>query len=277
MKELMEDLNFETLKERIQTLFYYFNDGVMFSFIVFLLSVQYIWFTEENKKIKDLFFWYIIIIFLIIWNPICIYILGKFINFSSLYRVYYMLPMYPVIAYVFTKIVEKGKNIIQKILVMFVFIAFICVSGRNVFDAFPVYKVGNLYQLPDDTVFVAEIIYNDNTYKNKKAIVPYGMSSQIQQIYPSIELLYTRRVSNLLDVNGNPSPNDTDAPIGYEPIEKINEGDTIYIVELCEREKINYVVFSKSITLQDSMENHGFEIIASGEGVDIYRKIPNND
>ena len=40
MKELMEDLNFETLKERIQTLFYYFNDGVMFSFIVFLLSVQ---------------------------------------------------------------------------------------------------------------------------------------------------------------------------------------------------------------------------------------------
>ena len=127
--------------------------------------------------------------------------------------------------------------------------------------------------MPDETVFAAEAIYKDDKYKDKKAIVPYGMSSQIQQIYSSIDLVYTRIVSNQLDENGKPSPSDTDNPGDNELIRKFNEGDTEYIVDFCNRENVNYIVFYDSTQLQRPLEELGFESIKSGCGVTIYRKV----
>jgi hypothetical protein len=103
--------------------------------------------------------------------------------------------------------------------------------------------------------------------------VPYGMSSQIQQIYPSINLLYTRIVSNTVDENGNPSPTDSDDPTGYEPIQKINEGDTAYIANLCKEQNINYVALEKNLELQEPMENYGFEVLNKTDEHIVYVKV----
>jgi hypothetical protein len=245
------------------------------SFIIFIIATLYIWVVEKNKKIRDIFTWYTVIILLIIWNPLGIYILGKFINFSSLYRVYFMLPLYPTIAFAFTKFIERRKNKIVKYVLLVCILIFICFFNEtNVFlsSTYETNKYNNFYKLPDETVDVAKIIYNDDTYKEKKAIVPYGMSSQIQQIYPSIELLYTRIVTNPKDENGNPLPTDSEDPSGYEPIQKINEGDTAYIANLCNEKNINYVVLSKSIELQEPMENYDFVVLKETKENIVYIK-----
>ena len=80
----------ETVKN-IKVLFEYFNGGQYLSFMVFIIATIYIWLTEKDKKIRDFFTWYTIIVLLIIWNPLAVSIFNKFINFSSLYRLYYML------------------------------------------------------------------------------------------------------------------------------------------------------------------------------------------
>lgn len=264
MKNLLENFEFSTAKDKIEILFYYFNDSTMISTIVFALSVLYICLTEKNKKIKDLFVWYVLAILLIVWNPFIVYMLEDFINFSSLYRLYYMFPMYPVIAYAFTKIVMSLNQTWKKLLCIVLISAVVIIFGKNVYQEWPLLKYHNLYKLPDETVFAADAIYDDEKYEHyKKAIVPYGMSSQIQQIHPSIKLLYTRFITNISDESGMPSPADTDDPGDNEIIKRINDGDTKYIAELCEREEINYVVLYDVTILQQPLENFGFEKIAS--------------
>ena len=270
--KLLENFEFDVSINKIEILFKHFFNNTMISLILFVLSVIYVFCTEKNKKIRDLFFWYILVILIIIWNPLVIHILGKFINFSSLYRVYYMVPMYPVIAYCFTKIILKFNKKWKKIFGVLLICVIVVLFGKNVFNDWELLEYNNFYKLPDETLFSAEIIYNDKKYQDKKAIVPYGMSSQIQQIYPSIELLYTRIITNNKDENGIPSPADTDNPENNKMIKRINNGDTKYIAELCEKENINYVVFYDITLLQQPLEELGFDKIGSDFGVTVYRR-----
>ena len=130
MSELLEKLNVEDTMENIKTLFYYFNGEKILFFVLFLLSVEYIWFTEKNKKVRDFFTWFICIMLAVIWNPICIKILSKFINFTSMYRLYFMLPINLTIAVASTKFIEKQKNIVLKIVVLIVLLFSIVVFRR---------------------------------------------------------------------------------------------------------------------------------------------------
>lgn len=271
--ELFKNFDFKIEIDNAKVLFNYFFNEVTISVALFCISLIYILVAEKNKKIKDMFFWYILLLIVVIWNPIFIYLVGKFVNFSSMYRFYYMLPMYPIIAYTFTKIISGFSKNWVRLLGVIVICSIAIVFGRNVYDDWHLQKYNNFYKLPDETIFVAEAIYKDDKYKDKKAIVPYGMSSQIQQIYSSIDLVYTRIISNQLNENGRPSPSDTDNPGDNELIRKFNEGDTEYIVDFCNRENVNYIVFYNSTQLQRPLEELGFESIKSGCGVTIYRKV----
>jgi len=262
----------ETFKN-IKTLFEYFNGGDYFAFGVFIVATVYIWITEKDKKIRDFFTWYTVIILLIIWNPFLVNILNEFINFSSLYRLYYMLPLYVTIAFAFTKFISNRSNVFYKSAAIIAVLVFILFFGETYVFMNPykeTYFFNNLYKLPDETVKVADMIYNDDTYENKKAIVPYGMSSQIQQVHVSIDLLYTRLVSNPKDEDGNPMPTDSDDPAGYEPIQKIAEGDTAYIDQICKDNQINYVVLSKDLELQEPMENYNFRVLGKTDDNIVY-------
>ena len=77
MKELLDE---------IVMLYKYFNNENYLFFVLFIISIIYISITEKNKKIKDFFVWYSIVVMFIIWNPLCIYILIKFINIGAMYR-----------------------------------------------------------------------------------------------------------------------------------------------------------------------------------------------
>ena len=259
------------LIDEIKTLFEYFNNGDYIFFLFFLLSIITIFYFEKDIKIRDFFTWYSIIILGVIWNPICIWVLNKFINMGAMYRIYYMLPLVISIAYALTKIIEKNKNIFQKLLMVFVFTVLIVIFGECIFNQYSTIKVNNLYKLPDETVQVAKIISEDNETTYKKAIVPYEMSSHIRQLYANVELYYTRIISNPKDENGNPRPYDTDEPLNYKPVQKLNAGDVPYITDLAKKNNINYVVFSRATVLSDKMENYGFELYKQTVTYDIYR------
>lgn len=266
---MLKNFDFNIAKYKVELLFDYFFNKTVLSLVILAVCIMYIYYTEKNKKIRDFFVIYTLIILFIICNPLFIHIIESFINFGSLYRLYYMIPMYIIIAYVFTKIIRKKSHKLIYILLLPLILG---LFGKSVYNEIGLMKYNNFYKLPDETVFVAETIYNDELYAEyKKAIVPYGMSSQIQQIYPNIKLAYTRFVSNV-ESNGLPSPSDTDDPSGYEIIQKMNEGDTRYICEYCENELINYIAIYDNINIKQPFENFGFEKIDSNYGVSVYRK-----
>ncbi len=268
-----EGFDFNMEKEKIKALFYHFFDNVLLSLILFSLCVLYIFLTEKNKKIRDLFGWYVISIIIIVWNPLVIHILENFINFSSMYRLYYMIPMYPVIAYCFTKVIQGLSKKSKKILCTVIIFSVVLIFGKSIYSEGGLREVNNFYKLPDESVFVAEAIYKDEKYKEKRAIVPYGMSSHIQQIHSTIQLAYTRIVKSYSLENGLPSTADTDDPAGNELVEKFSEGDTKYIVDYCNSQRINYIVYDDNSYLEEPFENYGFEKIDSAYNFSVYRRI----
>lgn len=263
MKELLEE---------IEMLFKYFNNGNYLFFIIFLISIIYIFITEKNKKIKDFFVWYSILILIVIWNPICIYFLNKMINMGAMYRIYYMLPNCITIAYTGTKIIERCNKTFYKIIALSVMIGLIITFGNCIFNSNNTALVGNYYKLPDEAVELAYIIGTDSETEYKKAIVPYGVSAQIRQVSPNIEMFYSRIVSNPKDQNGNPLPHDTDDASSYPPVVDINEGNVENVIKTCEMFNINYVIFNKSTKLSDKMENYGFSLYGETLSYSIYRK-----
>ena len=268
MKELLEE---------IKMFYNYFNNENYLFFALFILSILYIFTTETNKKIKDFFVGYSIIILVIIWNPICIYFLNKMINIGAMYRIYYMLPTCITIAYSGTKFIENCNKNTHKIVSLAVFLIVIISYGECIFNPGTTIKVANYYKLPDESVEVAYLISTDEEVSYKHAIVPYGMSSQIRQVSPEILLYFSRLVTNPKDENGNDLPHDTDDASFYEPVVNHNNGNVEYIAEICEYSKINYVVFPKSTKLSQKMEDYGFEIYKQTQSYIIYRRIEGID
>lgn len=261
----------EELLKEIEILYKYFNNENYIFFAIFLISIIYIFSTEKNKKIKDFFVGYSIMILVIIWNPICIYVLNKFINFGAMYRIYYMLPNCITIAYALTKIVEKNDKYLKKFTAVFGMSAIIMFFGNSIFNQYTTVKVNNYYKLPDEVVQIAYMISGDTETEKKKAIVPYGMSSQIRQVCADIEMYYSRIVSSSKDENGNNLPHDTDDASTYLPVKNLNEGNVEYIVNICKQSNTNYVVFPKTTILSDEMENYNFELYNQTENYNIYR------
>ena len=147
--DLLKDFKLNISVEKIKVLFkYFFSDGVL-PIILLLLSFIYIFFAEKNKKIRDFFIWYTIIILVIIWNPIIVHILEEFINFSSLYRIYYMIPMYPIIAYALTKIACSFNKKTLKYITVFAVCFVAIVFGKDIYsDDWKLTETNNLYKLP---------------------------------------------------------------------------------------------------------------------------------
>jgi len=273
INKLIEKLDVNQQINDRKVLFEYFFGGKILFFIVFIMSIEYIWLTEKNKKVKYFFTIYEVFLLLIIWNPVCIKILEKFINFGSMYRFYFMLPFTLTIAYAITKIISKLKNKYYKLGAIFgVFIVISYIQG-SVFNESNTIKVNNWYKLPDETIAVAEIIENDDMYEEKRAMVPYGMSSQIQQVYADIFLPYTRIVFNIPDENGNPSPTDSDHASEFPPVVNLNNGNVEYLGQYAKDNNLNYIVVSKEVILNDDMKNIGFELFRETNENVVYRKM----
>lgn len=276
---LLKNFEFNISVEKIKVLFKYFCEKDIFSVVLFVLSFIYILITEKDKKVRNIFIWYIIIVLFIIWNPFIIHIIEEFINFASLYRLYYMIPMYPIIAYSLTKLIKSFNKKTLKYIGVFSILFIMVVFGKSVFNESNLFETHTLYKLPDESVFVSEMIYKDTEYKEKKALVPYNISSHIRQIHPSINLVFTRFVSNYGSENGIPSPSDDDNPhkisdkVMRELIEKYEDGDSEYVVNYCNKNNVNYIVFNYYTPIKCPLEELGFENIGSNFGVTVYRRI----
>lgn len=269
----MIQMNLDRSLDEVKIVFEYFFGGKYLFFIIFILSVLYMAITGKNKKIKMFFTMYIVFILFIVWNPVCISLLQKMINFSSLYRIYYMIPMQFTIAIAFAKMISKIKDKKFKLECVLACCVLIIISGNLVYDETNTIEVNNWYKLPDESVQVAEIIHNDNTFEEKRAVVPYGMSSHIRQIYSDIALTYTRIVYNPKDEEGFSLPTDSDDASKYPPVVAINTGDIAYLKDYSKKNRLNYIVMNKNTTLSMPIETIGFEKYQETKEHIVYRKI----
>lgn len=233
---------FEESIEIIKNSFLQYKGNGMY-LALFLLGMLYIYLREKDKKMRLLFLYFPLTVLVVTLNPIFNKVVGKIFTGSVYWRLFWILPMGITIAYCLIKFVQEQKEKMQKIVVAVSLVIILIISGETMYSEGVFPKLGNMYKLPDDAVWVAQLIGADEA-EDKKALVPDTLAPYIRQIDANIKLAYRRH------------------PEGYQNNDLVRElaaGNVEFIATYAIENDCNYVVFNGGVVLTDKMEDYGFE------------------
>lgn len=210
---------------------------------LFFIAMLYIFLKEKDKKMRALFLYFPILIFIVILNPIFNKIVGSIFKGSIYWRMFWILPIGITIPYCIIKFVSEEKDKLTKIVVAISLVTIVIISGKFVYTSDNFTKVANAYKLPDDAVWVAQLIGADNL-ENKKALVPETIVAYIRQVDSTIQLAYKREAAGYAN---------------HDLVRELAAGNVEFITSYAIKNKCNYVVFNKGVVLTANMEDYGFE------------------
>lgn len=172
------------------------GDGrvVVTTLIVMLLIL--LW--PGNKRLKQFLLYPSLVVLIFINNPLSIYyIVDKgLMAYNRYVRLYWLLPIAFVLAFLCVKLVTKAKKW-RRIAVALICSGIIIYTGRYMFTEESFFKMTNLYKIPDDVIEICDFIEEDVRFANQKLeeiriVVPSDYSNYICQYNGNIKLLYGR-------------------------------------------------------------------------------------
>ena len=172
------------------------GDGrvVVTTLIVMLLFL--LW--PGNKRLKQFLLYPSLVVLIFINNPISIYyIVDKgLMAYNRYVRLYWLLPIAFVLAFLCVKLVTKAKNW-RRIVVALICSGIIIYTGNYMFTEDSYTEMTNLYKIPDDVIEICDFIEDDVQVTGQKLeeiriVVPVMYSSYIYQYNGRVKILYGR-------------------------------------------------------------------------------------
>lgn len=228
--------------------------GSGYYFVVFFISLMYIFILEKDKNKRAFLFYFSCLVFGIVLNPIFNKLVDNFLNANVYQRLFWMIPMGIVIAYVGTDLVKRIEKKSQKIVVFIMLILVIIFSGKIMYTKDNYSKTNNLFKFPNEVSEIIDVM-SSIQLENKKAMVSTDVVAYVRQKDASIKTAYPRR------------------PYGYDDYDIVkyyNSGDVKNLTELCKEKNVNMIVYDKGITLSISPSYFGYEHYTQTEKYDIY-------
>lgn len=239
----------EFLLTNFQEVMNYFNLYYSNSkyFVIFFIAIvlNFIIIKKENKTEKVILVWLPIVILVIIMNPIVFKYLNKLIGEgmgNTYWRVFWLLPLAPVISYSFTKLVEFKEGKIAKTVVVIALIGIIISSGKLVYNSTNFQKVGNWYKIPHNILTVI-LASGDIELENKKVMCPLSVIPWVRQVDSSLSLEYFRPVSVVPKMVA-----DYDSGVIKDYMKKFMD------------DKCNIMILEKNVTYDVNIEDYGYEL-----------------
>jgi len=242
--------------ETILEIFKAYN-GTGYYCILFIIALIYLWFTEEDKRIKALLVYSPTLIQILFFIPY-FYMIYNRLDEGTYYRILWLLPMVVVIAYAGCKVIGVHTKIGLALLS-----AILVISGTYVYKSVYMSKAENYYHLPQEVVDICEKIEPEEGRERVWAVVPAELAHYVRQYTTTIQLAYGRdsmvmswkRLENpLYDLYSEP----------IMDVDKLSEYATEYYC--------NYVVLDKERILKGGKpEDLGLTLIGETEHYDIYR------
>lgn len=236
-------------------------------FFLYLICLVYLFVTDKDKRWKFVVPSFLLAIFII--NPVCYkYLWAKTIGYSY-WRLFWTIPIIPIVALTFTNIVTDVKENKNRY-VMILLLAFLCYKSGCYLYKYPdtgFVRANNRYKLPNEAVHVADALVDlDET---PKAIVDYNIARYMRQIHPEITQGYGRWGDGAYDtvagkyifdkfgygvINTNPENFKTED--GKVVLEDFFTQAHKYMVE----EQFEYFVLP---TTEEAEKNHGDSVLLS--------------
>lgn len=230
--------------------------------IWFLLAVIYLFVNEKRKYVRIFFVYTPVILLLLYFNPLFVRLLIEILGDEIYYRVLWLLPITPVIAYTAVCVCGRMKESRGRraagaaALCMAVVIAF---SGGFVYNSQFFYKAENQYHMPDSVVHICDAI-----------IVP---GREVMAVFPPEFVQFVRQYSPLVCM-----------PYGRETIvERWGFQSEIYDLMTAEEidlEALNraalewechYVILHSGRRVKGDFADYNWELFCETDGYSVYR------
>lgn len=228
--------------------------GMFFMAVIFIILELK---KEEKSRIKLVFGFYSIIVLLLAVNPIFANISIKVIGSSVYWRIYWLLPIGFLLAYLFTELIfrmpEKWKKALASVLILIV----IVIGGKWIYTKENFAAVNNYYKIPDT---VLDIIYrvsaDDEEYKQLAGPLEFE--------------IYTRQVDGTIILSEGRSF--TGAYADDSIVTYITNADYDNIYKKAKEIGCNYVVLNNNMKKpNDDLTNYGFSILYENIDYTVYK------
>lgn len=253
----------------IRIYYNYFDKGSIWVGIA-LLALMCVYAFGKRIRAKRMFLYIpICYIVLLIVNPFAYGIFEKMGLQYAYSRVYWFVPIMPVIAYFLVWAVKNGNNV-QRIVLAISFAIIMLFSGSFVYKAFPFKAAENPYHISQDIIDIANTILADNAREGKKAVMPEEISRSMR--------IYTSRISVMFGALGWEMYYDEEK----EDTNTINLQNRLYSEINSETPDIDgilsaawaleweYVVLPKGKTTEEQMSAGWFSYLGSSDNYDVY-------
>lgn len=166
--------------------------------MLYLMAIVLLLLIEKDKLNKKIFVGQILIFSIIYWCPITAYIITKYCVEADVYwRMFWLLPMTILIAYVLTKTVHLKEKLYQKASILVILCFAIVGSGNCIYNETNFQKADNWLKINQDVVDMCQIIKDDAELygiEDRGVIVPYELVSQMKQYDGIIRMPYGREM-----------------------------------------------------------------------------------
>lgn len=215
--------------------------GMFFLAVIFIVLEAK---KEEKNRVKLVFGIYSIIVLLLAINPIFANISIAVIGSEVYWRVYWLLPIGLLLAYVFTELIYKMSTKLKKVLASILIIFIIIIGGKWIYTEENFVKINNYYKIPDTALdVILQVSSDDEEYKQLAGPLKFQV--------------YTRQVDGNIILSEERSFSGTypeDSIVTY-----IMNSDYANIYKKAVEINCNYVVLSNSSkNPNDDLTNYGF-------------------
>ena len=226
--------------------------------IWFLISLLYLWLTEKRKHIRVMFLYVPLVLLLVFFNPLVAKLVSGLADGEIYYRILWLLPVTPVIAYTTVdfcgKLVGYRKYVgITATLILFM------LSGSLIYRNPYFQKAENVYHVPTSVVDICDAIE-----------VP---GREVMAVFPGELLQYVRQYSNVVCM-----PYGRNIVVSKWIVQNdlydVMEQETIDAAELAElarEERCAYIILPESKNLVGRLQDQEYEEFARMHGYVIYK------
>ncbi len=230
--------------------------GAGFLTILYLLALIYLWITEKNEAVRNIFVYGASILQFLFFCPLFYY--GyQLLDKGTYYRILWLLPMTISIAYAGIRILARypASGIILGVIL-------IAVSGKCVYSNIYIAKAENIYHIPQEAIEVCEAIMPGEGQERVTGVFPDELIHFIRQYTSEIQMVYGR---------------DYLAPdwiYGDHPLRQLMNQEEIpskKLAEIAAQYNCDYIILSKEKKLVGELEPIKMVKIGETKHYDIYR------
>lgn len=226
--------------------------------IWFLVSLLYLWFTEKRKPIRIMFLYVPLLLLLIFFHPLVSRLVSHLADGEIYYRILWLLPVTPVIAY--SAVVFCGKlSGYKKYVGITVAILTFVISGSLIYQNPHFQKAENAYHVPQSVVDICDAIVVPG--REVMAVFPGELLQYVRQYSPVVCMPYGRDIV----VSRWTVQNDL-----YDLMEQ-EEIDAGELAEEARNQQCVYIVLPEDKKVTGKMQEQEFEEFARMDGYVIYK------